>query len=413
MTTVAATSRAPFKVDTSRGSMNSEVSMQWMARPHDQRFLSLDNLFDAKKAFWDGAWQQRINTNEFEIAAPEPNTTADLHKLTIQGIRVDRGDVMQDVEVAPTHLAFNHLCNLAKVPAKLMREVPTQIGKDFINWRLQHAREIEAVKLYGSTELLYAATGPEYGRIPDYEVAEAVREIAGSGRGEMRWKIPGVMNWSTHTYDPEAPVTIDSTTLYASDRDIFMFLVDDRNPIEVGKLRDGSPDLMFRGFFVQNSEMGTRSLKIAVFYLRGVCMNRCLWGVEGFEEMRLTHTRTAPSRWINQARPALNSFADGSSQKLIAGVEAAKAVRIADDDEKALEFLKARNSTFSAAKAKSILARGLEEEGRPVRTAWDFAQAITAEARSLPFSDERLAYELEAGRILDKAAGVRPTVTAD
>lgn len=407
-----ATKRAPFKVDTSRGSTNGEVSMQWLARPHDQRFLSLDDLFDAKKKFWDGAWQQRANTNDFELYAPEPENPSDFHRISVRGIKVDRGETIDAVEVTPTHWGFQQLCGLAKLPAKLMRELPTQIGKDMFNWRLQHAREVEAVKLYGSTELLYAATGPEYGRIPDYEVADAVREIAGSGRGEMRWKIPGVMNWSDHTYNPEAPVTLDSTTLYASDRDIFMFLVDDRNPIEVGKLQNGDPDLMFRGFFVQNSEMGARSLKIAAFYLRGVCMNRCLWGVEGFEEIKLSHTRMAPSRWVQMARPALTSFAEGSSDKLIAGVQAAKDARIADDDEKALDFLKAR-SAFSGAQAKNILARGLEEEGRPVRSAWDFAQAITAEARSLPYTDERQAWELEAGRILDKAAGVRSTVTAD
>ena len=42
-------------------------------------------------------------------------------------------------------------------------------------------------------------------------------------------------------YDPEVPVTKDTTTLFASDRDIFVFLVDDRNPIEVGKLPNGEP----------------------------------------------------------------------------------------------------------------------------------------------------------------------------
>jgi hypothetical protein len=88
-----------------------------------------------------------------------------------------------------------------------------------------------------------------------------------------------VLDWRTNIYDPEAPVTRDSTTLYASDRDVFMFLVDDRNPIEVGKLASGAPDLMFRGFYSQNSEVGTRSAKLAAFFLRGVCMNRNLWVV--------------------------------------------------------------------------------------------------------------------------------------
>jgi hypothetical protein len=44
-------------------------------------------------------------------------------------------------------------------------------------------------------------------------------------------------------------LTKDTTTLYATDRDVFPFLVDDTNPIEARRLADGSPDLYFRGFY--------------------------------------------------------------------------------------------------------------------------------------------------------------------
>jgi hypothetical protein len=203
-------------------------------------------------------------------------------------------------------------------------------------------------------------------------------------------------------YDPESPVTKDSTTIYASDRDVFIFLLDDRNPIEVGKLADGAPDLMFRGFYIQNSEMGSRSLRLAAFYLRGVCMNRNLWGVEKFEDIKINHTRLAPDRWLQQAVPALNAYANGSEKLLIDGVKTAKATKLADDLDGAIDFLKARK--FSFAKAKAILEVGEKEEGRSPRSAWDFAQAITADARSIPNTDDRLAQEMEARRILDAVA---------
>src|SRR6266550_4933656 len=66
-------------------------------------------------------------------------------------------------------------------------------------------------------------------------------------------KVPGVLDWSTMTHNPFVDVTKDTTTLYASDRDVFLFLVDDTNPIEAGRLADGSPDLYFRGFYCWNS----------------------------------------------------------------------------------------------------------------------------------------------------------------
>ena len=80
-----------------------------------------------------------------------------------------------------------------------------------------------------------------------------MQRIAGNGTGDTRWKVPGVLDWSTWRYNPRVDVTKDTTTLYASDRDVFLFLVDDLNPIEAGRLPDGAPDLYFRGFYCWNS----------------------------------------------------------------------------------------------------------------------------------------------------------------
>ena len=106
-------------------------------------------------------------------------------------------------------------------------------------------------------------------------------------------------------HNPQVDITKDTTTLYASDRDVFVFLCDDANPIEAGRLPDGSPDLYFRGFYCWNSEVGSRSLGIASFYLRAVCANRNLWGVEQFEELTIRHSKYAASRFAQaQRRPA-------------------------------------------------------------------------------------------------------------
>ena len=70
---------------------------------------------------------------------------------------------------------------------------------------------------------LRAVTGPDYGRIWDHELVAAAMKIAGNGTGDTRWKVPGVLDWSTH--NPFVDVTKDTTTLYASDRDVFLFLV--------------------------------------------------------------------------------------------------------------------------------------------------------------------------------------------
>jgi hypothetical protein len=290
------------------------------------------------------------------------------------------------------------------MPAAYMREMPSQLVAPHFNYRLGHVREVEEIKLYGDASHVNAATGPGYGRVFDWKVVEAITRIAGDGLGNdgFHWKTPGTLNWSNGTYDPEDIGDVGQRTFYGSDRDMFVFLVDDRRPILVGKTRDGRDDHMFRGFYVQNSEVGARSLSIKSFYLRGVCMNRNLWGCEGFEEITIRHSALAPDRWIQQAVPALESFAQASDRKLIESVEKAKAAQLVESRDAALDFLKKRN--ISKAACEAICTIHEREEHAEIRTAWDMAQGITAYARDQINTDARLELENEARKILDKVA---------
>lgn len=378
-----------------KGQVNGSVSRQWISRPADQKFLSLGDLKANVDARRDASVELTIPAKRIELIAPErPTSIEQTHDLQIG---LPNGDL-----VNPTHWSFGQIAGLAGAPAKYLRSLPSQIVADALAYGMRFNREIQDVKLYSSRGDVLAATGPDYGRIFDSEVVAAVQQVAGNGTGDTRWKVPGMLDWSAMTYDPEHPVSLDTTTLYASDRDVFMFLVDDRNPIEVGKLPNGDPDLMFRGFYITNSEVGSGSLKLAAFYLRAVCMNRNLWGVEGFEELTMRHSKYAPSRFIEQARPALESFANGSTGKLIEGVKKAKAARLASNDEEALDFLAGRG--FSRKMAAAVIEAAEVDEAHPPRSAWDFAQGITRVARDLPNNDTRIELEGEARKLLDKVA---------
>jgi pyruvate-formate lyase len=128
-----------------------------------------------------------------------------------------------------------------------------------------------------------------------------------------------------------------------------------------------------------------------------------LWGVENFHEITIRHTKFAPDRFAQEARPALQSFASGSTRTFVEGVMAAKAAKIATDDDERLEFL-VKRAGLSGRMAKAANARHLVEEGRPVETVWDAAQAITAIARDITHQDARIEIERKAGALLDKVA---------
>jgi hypothetical protein len=310
----------------------------------------------------------------------------------------------RDEPVAPTHWSFGQLCSLVSAPAAYMRQLPAPLaGINLQHGLLSHRAElVKTLEADDGRVELRAVTGPDYGRIWDHELVAAVQRIAGNGTGDTRWKVPGMLDWSSMTHNPFVDVTKDTTTLYASDRDVFLFLVDDTHPIEAGRLPDGSPDLYFRGFYAWNSEVGSKTLGIASFYLRAVCMNRNLWGVEGFEEITIRHSKFAAQRFAHEAAPALTSFANSSPAPFVAGIKAARERIVARDDEDRESFLRKRG--FSKPETARIIDTVLQEEGRPPESLFDFVQGITALARSKPHQDARLELEGKAKKLMDRAA---------
>ncbi|MBF2713241.1 DUF932 domain-containing protein [Agrobacterium vitis] len=381
-----------FHVDVSRGEHNGRVSSEWFSRPDDERFLSLTELYDAVKGRADRATARTVETRAVRVEASRDN--ADRLALIVPG---------QDEPIAPTHWSFGQVCSLVGAPATYMRQLPAPLaGINLQHGLLSHRAEL--VKTYeadeGRTELR-AVTGPDYGRIFDHELIAAVMKIAGNGVGDTMWKVPGVLDWATMTHNPFVNITKDTTTLYASDRDVFVFLVDDTHPIEAGRLPNGEPDLYFRGFYCWNSEVGSKTLGIASFYLRAVCMNRNLWGVENFEEITIRHSKFAAQRFAHEAAPALSSFANSSPAPFVAGIKAARERIVARTDEDRESFLRRRG--FSKAETGKIIETVLQEEGRPPESIFDFVQGMTAHARTKAHQDSRLELEAKAKVLLERA----------
>ena len=378
-----------YKVDISRGERIGRVSSEWFSRPDDERYLSLTDLHAAVRGRAERATARTVETKALRVEANRDN--AERLALIVPG---------RDAPVAPTHWSYGQLCSLVGAPSTYMRQLPAPLaGINLQHGLLSHRTElVKTLEADDGRVELRAVTGPDYGRIWDHELVEAVMRIAGSGTGDTRWKVPGLLDWPSMTHNPFVEVTKDTTTLYASDRDVFLFLVDDAHPIEAGRLSNGDPDLYFRGFYCWNSEVGSKTLGIASFYLRAVCMNRNIWGAEGFEEISIRHSKFAGHRFAHQAAPALERFADSSPAAFVAGVRAAREAIVARKDEDRESFLRKRG--FSRPETEKIIARVLEEEGRPPESIFDFVQGITALARDKPHQDARLELEGRAAKLL-------------
>ena len=384
---------ASYKVDVTRGERIGRVSSEWFSRPADERYLSLSELSAAVRG---RAERSRARTAESAAIRVEANrNNPERLALMLPG---------EEVPLVPTHWSFGQLTSLIGAPATYLRQLPAPLAGINLQYGLtsHRAELVKTLEVEDGRVELRAVTGPDYGRIYDHELVAAVQRIAGDGTGDTRWKVPGVLDWSTGIYNPRVGVTRDTTTLYASDRDVFLFLVDDLNPIEAGRLPDGSPDLYFRGFYCWNSEVGAKTLGIASFYLRAVCQNRNLWGVEDFEEITIRHSKFAASRFAHEATPALTRFANSSPMPFINGIKSARERIVARSDEERTDFLRKRG--FSKSETAKIIETVLAEEGRKPESVFDFVQGITAVARDKPHQDARLDLETRAKKLLDRVA---------
>lgn len=360
-----------------------QASSQWASRPADERFVSLYEMQDKMRQLRLRSTTDVVSNRKIELI-PDVD-----HRRLRLGIN---SGALAGLAMEPTHWSFGQLCSLASPgnsPAGYFREsgLSTDVIADCLNENLRFARGVESVGILGTAKdgggLMRAATGPNYGRIWNSEVVDALVENFGDGiNGE--WRVPG-------EFGKRVAVDRQNTTLYGSDRNMFVFLADEDNRIETAGRN------LARGFFVWNSEEGDTTLGLGFFLFDYVCCNRIVWGADKYTEVRVRHTKTAPDRWLEEVHPALTEYANGSAQPVIAAIETARGKKVGEDLD---DFLAKR---FGKRMGEAMKAIHETEEGRPIETVWDITTAATAHARSIPNTDKRLEVERAAGELLTAA----------
>jgi len=359
-------------------SILTQASHEWMKRPNDQRYLNLPDMkahFDLERKY---SAEKVVPTSKVTILPVKGDNTG----LVVQGPK--------GFDFAPTHWSFGQLATLGKAPAGYLRTLPSPMAADCLNFGLKIARDIEDVGLLlhknGGTPTLRAATGPKYGRIWNNDLLDEVIKRFGDGVTGA-WKIPG-------EFGKKVAITKANTTLYASDRDFFIFLADEENRIILPNRRDGKSGSLARGWFMWNSEVGSTTFGISMFLFDYACKNRIVWGVTEKVDFRLRHTVSAPDKWLAEIQPALIAYQNSSGKGVLQAIEDARKDRLEDRLQK---FLADR---FSKELVKSMTDVHMIEEGRPIETRWDAVVAATAVARSIEHQDVRVKLEREAGSLL-------------
>ena len=170
-----------------------QASNQWATRPADQRFTSLLELRDHVRHSRDHSKAMTLSSRRLQLAPVEGTRNG----LVVVGPNGNPAEL--------THFSFGQIAQRAGAPAGYLRNVPSALAADCINYGLQVSRDVEdiGVLLYknGGPAEMRAVTGPAYGRVWNSTIANALFI------GQMRFtKTQATAIKAAHLADEQRPI---------------------------------------------------------------------------------------------------------------------------------------------------------------------------------------------------------------
>jgi hypothetical protein len=358
-------------------SVLSQASHQWASRPADESFLTLQSLHNAVDA-------RTYRAKEFpDTHYSDLRVVADGDDIRLVG--------KSNIPSALTHWSFGQLCQRVKTPADFMRDLPATLATNVLNNRIANrAKDLDDAKLLldiNGRATVRAITGPDYARIWDRDITSRLLQLPEA--------------WQPA---PETDLASGGKTqgLYASDHDIFAFLVD--NDRRVFESAPGGG--LSRGFMIANSEVGDKSFWMMTFLYSYICGNHNVWGVDGVRELRIRHSGYADERAFYNLSVELRRYADASASDDEAKIRRCMAHQIADTKDELLDKLfglKSLKLTRKTLDQAYLLAEQHEDwYGSPL-SAWGIGNGISEAAKAIPYADQRVEVERSAGRVFGMA----------
>lgn len=351
------------------------ASRQWASRPSDERFGTLDEMYQVTRRYAEAARTKNMPLSDLRVE----DSDGDLRVIGRAG-----------VPARLTHYAFGQLAGRVGAPAGYLRTLPATLAATNVNYGLARTPDTGVLMFHTNGDLvLRCVTSEQYARIWNYEVIGRLRDACGRLDLEPARPTFRQFNGADINGDPRP-------ALWASDHDMFAFVMSRERDLGVA----GEPGL-FRGAFVWNSEVGDRSLGLMTFLFRDVCGNFIVWGAEKAQEIRVIHRGDVSGRW-SRYEAAVRQYLDSPTGPDVERVTSAKRFLLGADKEKVLDALFGKGVASRRLLEAAYDAVVPEEDGDP-RTAWGIAQGVTRHSQTLPYGDARVETDRVAARILEFA----------
>jgi hypothetical protein len=376
-----------------------DASKQWRDRPDDERFWTLPDLLSATERFKNRSQVSLVSPLSLEF-------TGDKDSLTVTGEAGTPASV--------GFFALGQFCRLMSCPADYVRSLPADLAALNLNnglfSRMTTTKSLLSLLLTRNDNYLHcrAALTGEYTRIWNSDVVRRLQPLTDQGwrvtpaRREAQTK-----NSRIATENDVGPWTlvkpgeeIAPSGLYASDKDMFVFMINTQNPIN---------ETLYRGFFLENSEIGDRSWKLTTFLFNVICGNHIVWGSQEVEEFKTVHRGDyAVERAFDYINRGLKIYANLPCMEDHTFVEKSMNKLLGPDYKEVSEFLWSRRITgLTQSVIDSMIVEienHPEDRGSSSPTSvWAAAQAISRVAQREKYADSRVNLERVAGKVLSFA----------
>jgi hypothetical protein len=348
---------------------------EWARRPPDERFASVDALYEAARV-------RRCRTEERTIK------TVDLRTEAVASDALALHDT-GDRQLALTHWSFEQLATIAGAPPKYLRTLPAAIASAAMNHGLErYRREQQQVFVdQAAPWTVHAITSPRYARVHHDELAARVLDLMAQ---HPAWHLP--LGYKDGEFGAERV----PSGAYLGDRDMFLFLVDGNRDLD--DPTDRTHAGLFRGFILRNSDVGAAALTLDVFLFRAVCGNHIIWGFQHVAGFRRRHVGASiQEAWttsLDTVRATLD--ADPVSERTV--ILRAITQELGETREAVLEAVVQRVDISQKQAAEAYIVAE-QTESNP-RSVWGYVQGLTRLSQRTPWQDGRFALDRAASRLL-------------
>jgi hypothetical protein len=313
------------------------------------------------------------------------------------------------------HYSFGQLCNIAQAPTNYLRGLPAQLAAANLNHGLRQVQGEQQLLLHRNGGLqLRCVTSDSYSRIWNYEVAEMALALE-EGEG---WRtpparpcgLPGVPTRIATDKDvlhkcahPSMGIRvgdeISPAGLYVSDHDLFIFQVNEDYGIDAG-----GGEMLYRGVFWSNSEVGDAKFRGTMFLFDSVCGNHIVWSAKIVADISIVHRGNAQELFremMAQATNLMQSSAHDDEWR----IQKAKTHLLGEGQREVVKLVFNKGwgiSKEQCEQAYVLAIRHAEDHNTEPNTAWGYASGITRLSQGV-FADKRVELDRVAGKVLELA----------